>query len=84
MAVVAGRPPLGLLPGGAKIWVLWPDSSEVPGGRAAVDSEQIVHIREDGQIFPEALQSQESELHVKRKETKIEISFESQGWKVSR
>lgn len=38
----------------------------------------------DGQIFPEALQSQEPELHVARKEKKIEINFESQGWKLSR
>lgn len=56
----------------------------MPGGRAVINSEQAVHIREDGQIFPEALQSQEHELHVEKKERKIEISFESQGWRLSR
>lgn len=54
VAVVAGLPLLRLLPGGAKSWVLWSESSEVPGGRAVLDSEQAVHIREDEQIFPEA------------------------------
>lgn len=53
-------------------------------GEELLYCEQAVHIREDGQVFPEALQSQEPELHVERKERKIEISFESQGWKLSR
>lgn len=82
VAVVAGLPLLGLLPGGAKSWVLWSESNEVPGERAVLDSKQAVHIREDEHIFPEALQSQEPELHVERKEKKTEISFESQGWKL--
>ena len=59
-------------------------STEVPGGRAVVDSDQAVRIREDGQVFPEALQSQESEPHVERKEGKIEITLEGQGWKLLR
>lgn len=59
-------------------------SIEVPGGRAAVDGEQAVHIREGGQVFPEVLQSQEPEPHVGRKEGKIEITLEGEGCKLLR
>lgn len=61
----------GIAARGAKSWVLWSGSSEIPGGRAAIDSEQAVYIREDGQIFPEPRTSM---LKGKRK---IEISFQS-------
>lgn len=54
-------------------------STEVPDGRAVVDSEQAVCIREVGQVFPEALQSQEPEPSVERKEGKIAITLEGKG-----
>lgn len=47
-------------------------SAELPGGIAVGDTEQAVRIREDGQVFPEALQSHEPEPPVARKEGKID------------
>lgn len=55
---------------------------EVPGGRAVVHSEQAVHIGRGGQVFPKALQSQEPEPHVERKEGKTEITLEGEGCKL--
>lgn len=59
-------------------------SPELLGGRVIGDSEQAVWIRENGQVFPEVLQSHEPEPHVARKEGKTEITLEGQGWKLLR
>lgn len=89
--VMAGVPRSGSLLAAVQRWralvaaaVGFGCSTEVPGGRVIGESEQVVRITEDGWVFPEALQNQEPEPHVARKEGKIEITLEGQGWKLLR